>query len=104
MKSRRAEAAPCAGRPSGPSAAVSGSGRMSSWCLLKSARPSVPHSSVETCEESAGAGMARSPHHWDHLPWHQNPHLTLELGGGGAVVRGEKRLRDQASSHHLTCR
>lgn len=89
MKSRRAVAAPCAGRPSGPSVVVSGSGHKSSWCLPLSAQSSVPRSSVGTCEESAGAGMAQSPHRWGHLPWHQNPHLTLELRKRGEE-RGEK--------------
>lgn len=79
MKSRKAVAAPCAGRPSGLSAVASGNAHMSSWCLLKNAQPSVRRLSVGTFEESVGAGMVQSPHRWGHLPWHQNPHLTLEL-------------------------
>lgn len=90
MKSRKAEAAPCAGRQSGPSAVASGNAHRSSWRLPQSARPSVPRLSVGTCEGNAGAGMAQSPHRWGHLPWHQNPHLTLELRrwGEGAGSKG----------------
>lgn len=100
MKNRTAEAVPCADRPSAPSAAVFGNVHKSSWCPLKSAQTFVPHLSVGTCEESAGAGMAQSPHHWDHPPWHQNPHLRLELRKAGRV--SEQRLPDQAASHVMT--